>query len=137
MNVNSMLPRLKITSIQRTGKPYKLDPIPAELTYTIDGMEYSLKVSRIKTGNLERDFFICQSCGRACTTLYFKDSPQCSKCAKPQKVKPSLESLYRELSEAIAHNRKLEKIGYKKGNKKIKALAAQIVRLEADLAKKL
>ncbi len=122
--------RLKITQLPRTGKPYKLDRLPPEIEYQLDGMVYKLKVIYVKTGILEKHYFLCD-CGKKCLTLYFKDRALCRDCAKPKPEKVTIDSLYLKLQEFIDHNQTMEKIGYKKFNKRIKDLSARIARLEA------
>jgi hypothetical protein len=123
--------KLKIHQLPRTGKPYKLDKLPPEIEYTLDGMVYKLKIIYVRQGIMEAHKFICQNCGRTCTTLYFTDKALCNKCAPRRKEPNTINALYCKLQEYIDHNRTMEFIGRKKFNKRIKDLSARIARLEA------
>jgi hypothetical protein len=135
------LPKLKITQLPRTGKPYKLDRLPPEIEYTINGMVYNLKVIYQKVGILEAHRFICEECYKPCTTLYFHDKALCPACVKkiarkrsrPEKV----DDLYRKLQELIDHSKVQEFQGHRKQNKRIKALSNRIARLEGQTYSKL
>ncbi len=129
--------RLKITQLPRTGKPYKLDRLPPEIEYTLDGMVYKLKVIYVKQGILETHKFLCQECGRTCKTLYFTDKALCPICAPRRKEPDTIDALYRKLQELIDHSKVREFQGYKKQNKRIKELSARIARLEAAAHSKL
>ena len=129
--------RLKITQLPRTGKPYKLDRLPPEIEYQLDGMVYKLKVIYVRQGILETHKFICQECGRACKILYFTDKALCPTCAPKRKEPETIDSLYRKLQELIDHAKVQEFQGHRKQNKRIKALSNRIARLEGQTYSKL
>ena len=131
--------RLKITQLPRTGHPlsHRLDPLPPEIEYTLDGMVYKLKVIYTKIGILEKHYFLCGECGRKCQVLYFTDKALCPTCAPKRKEPESIDALYRKLQELIDHAKVQEFQGHKKQNKLIKALSNRIARLEARQYSKL
>lgn len=134
------LPRLRISQVPRTGKPYKLDKLPPEISYSVNGQEYKVKVIYVRAGIAESHRFLCD-CGKAGNVMYFHDRPRCNKCVKEiastSKKPDTLDDLYRKLQEYIDHNRTMEFIGRKKFNKRIKDLSSKIARLEAELNSKL